>query len=156
MGMPGIVMQDNKHGSGMTLATFKIFCEEHLPFVQVYSFVTDEIGDGRAQVRLPADPRHIRPGGTICGPAQMALADFTLYAAILGSIGEVPLAVTTNFSINFLQKPAPGEILAKCRLLKLGRRLAVGEVFIYSKGKNQPVSHVTGTYSIPPARLAKN
>ena len=156
MGMPGIVMQDNKHGSGMTLAAFMVFCEEHLPFVQVYSFVTEEIGDGRAQVRLPADPRHIRPGGTICGPAQMALADFTLYAAILGSIGEVPLAVTTNFSINFLQKPAPGEILAKCRLLKLGRRLAVGEVFIYSKGKDQPVSHVTGTYSIPPARPAEN
>jgi len=152
MALQGNVMQETKQKSGMTLAEFQVFCEEHLPFVQIYSFVTEEIGDGRAQVRLPADPRHIRPGGTICGPAQMALADFTLYAAILGSIGEVPLAVTTNLSINFLQKPAPGEILAKGRLLKLGRRLAVGEIFIYSISKDEAVSHVTATYSIPPAK----
>jgi len=135
---------------GMTAADFDAFCAEHLPFTAIYSFVTEAMGGGKARLRLPSDPRHIRPGGTICGPAQMALADVSLYAAILGSIGEVPLAVTTNLSTNFLRRPSPGDLLAEARLIKLGRRLAVGEVFIYSDGETEPVSHVTGTYSIPP------
>ena len=136
---------------GMTVAEFDAFCVEELPFTAIYNFQTESMGDQRARVRLPADPRHIRPGGTVCGPAQMALADFALYAAILGSIGEVPLAVTTNLATNFLRRPRPGDLIAEARLLKLGRRLAVGEVLIYSEGENDVVSHITGTYSIPPA-----
>ncbi|HMB75223.1 MAG TPA: PaaI family thioesterase [Kiloniellaceae bacterium] len=139
---------------GMTVAEFDAFCAAQLPFLAIYNMVTEVMGDRKARVRLPADPRHIRPGGTICGPAQMALADFSLYAAILGSIGEVPLAVTTNLSTNFLRRPSPGDLLAEARLIKLGRRLAVGEVFIHSDGETEPVAHVTGTYSIPPQDLA--
>ena len=69
---------------------------------------------------------------------------------MLASIGPVPLAVTTNLNINFLRKPAPRDLIAECRLLKLGKRLAVGEVTIYSDGEDEPVAHVTSTYSIPP------
>ena len=86
----------------------------------------------------------------------MALADFTLYAAILGSIGKVPLAVTTNFAINFLQRPEPGDLRAEARLLKLGRQLAVGEVFLFSVGHHEPVAQVTGTYSLPPRAPQKS
>ena len=143
-------MQENGKKPGMTLAEFERFCAEQLPLSEVYRFVTEEIGDRHARVRLPADPRHIRPGGTINGPAQMALADVAIYAAILGSIGEVPLAVTTNLSINFLRRPPAGDIYAQARLLKLGRRLAVGEVTLHSEGQEDPISHATGTYSIPP------
>ena len=79
-----------------------------------------------------------------------ALADVTLYVAILAQIGPVALAVTTNLNINFLRRPAPGDLIADCRLLKLGKRLAVGEVFLHSPDDEDPVAHATGTYSIPP------
>ena len=82
----------------------------------------------------------------------MALADFAMYVAVLASIGPVPLAVTTNLNINFLRKPAPRDLIGGGRLLKLGKRLAVGEVTIRSDGEEEPVAHVTSTYSIPPAR----
>lgn len=82
-------------------------------------------GDGTAMVRLDAGGQHLRPGDTVSGPALMGLADIAAYAAILTAIGEVPLAVTTSFSINFLRRPDPGAILAEARLLKLGKRLAV-------------------------------
>ena len=85
----------------------------------------------------------VRPGGTISGPTMMALADFAMYVAVLAAIGPVPLAVTINLNINFLRKAAP-------RLLRLGKRLATGEVTIYSHGETEPVAHVTSTYSIPP------
>jgi uncharacterized protein (TIGR00369 family) len=79
----------------------------------------------------------------------MALADFAMYVAVLASIGPVPLAVTTNLNINFLRKPGNRDLIADCRLLKLGKRLAVGEVTIRSDGMDEPVAHVTSTYSIP-------
>jgi uncharacterized protein (TIGR00369 family) len=91
----------------------------------------------------------VRPGGTISGPTMMALADFAMYVAVLAAIGPVPLAVTINLNINFLRKPAPRDLVAEARLLKLGKRLAMGEVTICSDGESEPVAHVTSTYSIP-------
>jgi len=108
------------HGSRkspqITIEAFNRLLAESAPFQKIYGFVTEEIGYGSARVRLPAGDAHIRPGGTLSGPAQMALADFAMYAALLGAIGEVPLAVTTSLNINFLQRPAPGHLLATCRL----------------------------------------
>src|SRR5215510_7988667 len=92
----------------------------------------------------------VRPGGTISAPTMMALADFAMYVAVLATIGPVPLAVTINLNINFLRKPAPRDLVAEARLLKLGKRLATGEVTICSHGETEPVAHVTSTYSIPP------
>jgi uncharacterized protein (TIGR00369 family) len=94
--------------------------------------------------------RMLRPGGTISGPTLMALADCAMYVLLLSAIGPVGLAVTTNFNINFLRKGAPGQdILAAARVLKLGKRLAVGEVHLLSGESSDPIAHVTSTYSIP-------
>ena len=104
---------------------------------------------GGCRVRRHFHPRMLRPGGTVSGPIMMALADFTMYLAVLSAIGWVPLAVTTNFSINFLRKPAPRDVLAEARLFKLGKQLAVGEIALYSDGEDEMVAHATSTYSIP-------
>ena len=108
----------------------------------------EEVWHGGGRVRQAYQTQHIRPGGTISGPTMMALADFAMYVGILASIGPVPLAVTTNLNINFLRKPEARDLVAECRLLKLGKRLAVGEVILVSDGIAEPVAHVTSTYSI--------
>ena len=113
------------------------------------SYFVDEVGPLSARMRMDYHERHLRPGGTISGPAMMALADLALYAAILAHIGPVALAVTTSLNFNFLRKPEPRALIAECRLLKLGKRLAVGEVTLHSDGSEDVVAHVTGTYSIP-------
>ncbi len=108
--------------------------------------------DGSVVVAHPVGHAELRPGGTVSGPVMMTLADVALYVAILAQIGIVPLAVTTNLSINFLRKPrADRRVVARCRLLKLGRTLAVGEVYVFSEGEDEPVAHATGTYAIPRA-----
>lgn len=107
------------------------------------------VGRRTATVGLDADESHLRPGGTVSGPAMMALADVAVYVALLGQIGPVGLAVTTNLSINFLRKPAPGPLLAEARLIKLGKRLAVGDVGLTSAGSDDLVAHCVATYSIP-------
>ena len=109
----------------------------------------EEVWQGGGRVRQAYQAQSIRPGGTISGPTMMALADFAMYVGLLASIGPVPLAVTINLNINFLRKPTQRDLLAECRLLKLGTRLAVGEVTIRSDGMDDPVAHVTSTYSIP-------
>lgn len=110
----------------------------------------EQIGGKAARARFKVGKKHLRPGDTVSGPTLMALADVAMYAALLGEIGLVPLAVTTNLNINFLRKPAQKDVYADARLLKVGKRLAVGEVTLYSEGQPEPVAHVTCTYSIPP------
>jgi acyl-coenzyme A thioesterase PaaI-like protein len=110
-----------------------------------------EVGGGGATVFHEVGVDELRPGGTVSGPVLMAVADVALYVAILGEIGIVPLAVTTSLTINFLCKPAAGNgIVGVCRLMKVGKSLAVGEVSLYSEGMDAPVAHVVGTYSVPP------
>src|SRR5690242_6912073 len=101
------------------------------------------------RVRRHFQEDSLRPGGTISGPTMMELADFAMYVAVFSAIGPQPLAVTTNLNINFLRKPARADLIAEARLMKVGKRLAVGEVAIYSEGVAEPVAHVTSTYSIP-------
>lgn len=111
----------------------------------------ESVGPRTATVKHKIGVGELRPGGTVAGPVLMTVADVALYVAILGEIGIVPLTVTTSFNINFLRKPsATADIIGVCKLLKLGRTLAVGEVSLYSEGDDQPVAHVVGTYSIPP------
>jgi uncharacterized protein (TIGR00369 family) len=107
---------------------------------------------GDVRVRRVFHEDHLRPGGTISGPTMMELADFAMYVAVFSAIGPQPLAVTTNLNINFLRKPAQADLIADARLMKVGKRLAVGEVTITSAGSDEPVAHVTATYSIPQQR----
>ena len=113
--------------------------------------VVEEVGDRSATVTHHVGTDHLRPGETVSGPLLMTVADVALYVAILGTIGIVPLAVTTGLTINFLRKPAAGRpIVGVCRLMKVGRALVVGEVALYSQGNDEMVAHAVGTYSIPP------
>lgn len=113
----------------------------------------EEVGNRSSLVRRKIGFGDLRPGGTVSGPVLMEVADVALYVAILAEIGIVPLAVTTNLSINFLRRPLPDQdLLGVCKLLKVGRSLVVGEVSIYSAGNQEVVAHAVGTYSIPPSR----
>lgn len=114
-------------------------------------FTIERLDETSLTMRLLVDERHLRPGGTVSGPSMFALADCAVYAMVLARVGRKALAVTTNCSIDFMRKPAAGrDILAECRLLKLGRVLAVGDVLLFSDGQAEPVARATLTYSIPP------
>jgi len=116
----------------------------------------EAVGDMGATVVQPVGESSLRPGGTVSGPVMMAVADVALYVAILGEVGIVPLAVTTSLNFNFLRKPAAGKnIVGVCKLIKLGKTLAVGEVALYSEGSPDMVAHAVGTYAIPADRAEK-
>lgn len=117
------------------------------------SLILEEAGQRGVRVRLVHHQRHTRPGGTISGAAMFMLADFAVYVAIIAALGEIGLeAVTTNLNINFLAKPKPRDLIAEVRLIRLGRRLAVGEVEIVSDGRPEMVAHATATYALTTAQ----
>lgn len=115
-------------------------------------FVIEQVSYGEARVRRVFDESIVRPGGTLSGAKMMELADFAMYVAVFSAYGALPMAVTTNLSVNFLRKPEKTDLTADVRLMKVGKRLAVGEVSIFSEGSDEPVAHVTATYSIPQNR----
>lgn len=115
-----------------------------------HSIVIEEVGARTARVRFKVEPRDLRPGGIVSGPVLMSLADTTVWVAVLGAIGPVAMAVTSDLTIHFLRPTRPGDVLGEARLVKLGRRLAVGDVLIYADGDPDPVAHAVVTYAIPP------
>lgn len=123
----------------------ELFPQENSPYDLV------SISENEAILGFDTNASHLRPGGTVSGPALMALVDLAMYVVVLAHIGPVELAVTTNLNINFLRKPSPGRLLGKARLLKLGRSLAVGDVIISTEAApDVAIAHASLTYSIPP------
>ncbi|MCK0143562.1 PaaI family thioesterase [Aliiroseovarius sp. F20344] len=136
----------------MTQRDLQAFLKSEFPQV-ADDFEVAEVAPMRATIRKRIGDKHLRPGGTVSGPTMFALADVSMYLAILAMIGPKALAVTTNCSIDFMRKPASNaDLLAHATLHKLGRVLAVGDVLIYSEGDDRPVARASLTYSIPPER----
>ena len=112
----------------------------------------ESVGERISRIRRTPLKTDLRPGNTVSGPFMMTMCDTALYVTILGELGLVALAVTTNLNINFLHRPAANvDVIAECRLIKVGKKLVVGDVTLYSDGFDQPIAHATGTYALPPS-----
>lgn len=137
--------------SVMTIDEMAALLEKEFPqaFYPGCGLTIERANYGDVRIRKAFHEDHLRPGGTVSGPTMMELADFAMYVAVFSAAGPQPLAVTTNLNINFLRKPAAADLIADARLMKVGKRLAVGEVSLYSDGSDERVAHVTSTYSLP-------
>jgi uncharacterized protein (TIGR00369 family) len=126
-----------------------VFLDKEFPQAATAGMTIEHLDDKTIRLRLPTSEQHLRPGGTVSGPTLVWLADVGFYLLILGQLGPVALAVTTNLNINFMRKPEPADLIGEGRLMKLGRALAVGDFTIRSDGSDEPVAHATLTYSLP-------
>ena len=136
----------------MTIEQIDAFLSEHFPQADGFGTI-EKLHEETLRLRLNVTERHLRPGGTVSGPVMMTLADTAMYYLLLSRLGPVALAVTTSLNINFLRRPDTKRIWADARLLKLGKRLAVGEAHIFSSqphGEPSLVAQASLTYSIPP------
>lgn len=127
---------------------FEALIARTIPLTRVLPFRVEALGWGTSTIRLQFSDEQLRAGGTINGPTMMTLADTALYAAVLTRIGMEPLAVTSDLSIHFLRKPEPRDLVGHAKLLRVGRRIAVGTIEITSEG-GPLVAHATGAYALP-------
>ena len=130
---------------------FLRLCLEQVPISRIIGIQVDYFGYDRVDIRAVFNNDFLRPGGTVSGPIMMTLADAAVYGAVLARIGPAKMAVTTQLSIDFLRKPAPADVIASARILKLGKRLAVGDVFITSDADGELVARASATYALPSA-----
>jgi uncharacterized protein (TIGR00369 family) len=111
--------------------------------------VIEEVSASAARLRMPAKSWHLRPGATVSGPTQMALADSAAWCLLMHNLGfSAASSVTSNLNMSFLSRPASVDLIAHAQLLKLGKRLSVSEVRLHSEGHEQPVAHATVTYAV--------
>jgi len=136
-------------GARITIEAFDELVQDGSGFLKVYDFVTEEIKYGWARIRLPYKEIHVRAGGTIAGPAMMALADFSIFAALMGAIGPARMAVTSSLSINFLRRPPATDMFAEAQIIKVTSRLAFAEVELFTVDEASPIAHISSTYAIP-------
>ncbi len=126
------------------------FLEAHAPFIQAMGISCEESRPGYAVARWKREARWLRPGGYLFGGGLMTLADAALYMAILGQIGLQAMAVTSELKMNFLRPAVGGDVLAKARVIKMGRRLAYGEVhLLMADGGERLIAHATSSYALP-------
>lgn len=131
----------------MTPAAIEDFLDEVFPH---RAGTIEGVGEMRATMSLAVEDEHLRPGACVSGPTMMGLADVCLYVAILAQIGPEPMAVTTDFTCHFLRRArGDRDLIANARIIKLGRRLVVGEVWLFCDGDEAPVAQVTATYALP-------
>ena len=135
----------------MNAAEIEAFLQGHFPAAVGFARI-EAIGEGERTMRLrvPFRDAYLRPGGTLSGPTLMMLADTAIYYLLLAELGPIALAVTTNLNINFMRKPERADLIGEGRLLKLGKRIAVGDVLMFVDGEPEPVAHATASYALPP------
>ena len=133
----------------ITAEQFENLVREGVPLAAQLEPKAVRLEPGIAHIRIPFKPEFVRPGGTVTGPIVMALADITMYAVVMTRIGPVEQAVTTHLSVAFMRRPTPTPLIAEGRMLKLGRRLAFGDVLVFNEGDREAVAQVSVTYSVP-------
>ncbi len=133
----------------MDIAALEAMMAAEFPHARRLGAEIESLDAAGLRLRLAVEQRHLRPGGTVSGPVMMELCDLAMYLLVLSRIGPVALAVTTSLNINFMRKPSSREIVADARLMKLGKRLAVGEVTIGARDSGDIAAHATLTYAIP-------
>lgn len=132
----------------MTIADIEGLMDRHFPESKRLWSITNLV-ENEVTLHMRFRQDLVRAGGTISGPAMMALADTAAYFVTLAHAGPLPHMATANLDIHFLARPDPVDIIATARLLRLGRRLAVSTVAIRSAGADDVVAHATVTYALP-------
>lgn len=143
---------DENAGLKLTAAEVEAVIKGGLPSATQGGFHVEEVRQGYARIRLPYSPWMVRPGNLVSGPALFTAADAAMYALVMAHIGPVVMSVTANMNLHFLSAAPMGDIVAEAKLLRLGLRLAVMEVSLFTGADKTFVAHVTGTYALPRRR----
>ena len=148
---------EQRSAGRLTAAEVDALVDLHFPQVHTGGKVLfiEDAGHRHARVRMVAHERNVRPGNTISGPSMFTLADYSIYVAVLATLGERALqAVTSNLNITYMQRPEPRDIVCEVDLIKLGKRLVVAQSHLYSDGREEMIAHAIGTYALPSTKNA--
>ena len=106
--------------AGITTADAqKILDHDFAPCVQALDIRIEAIDGEGARLRTKFGAHLSREGGTVCGQ-----------------------------SINLMRAIASSDVIAKAKVVRMGRTLAFGEVLLYADGDERPAAHATSTFAM--------
>jgi uncharacterized protein (TIGR00369 family) len=111
-------------------------------FVQLLDLQLESVERGKAVMRMPFRSEITNSTGAVHGGAIVSLCDTVFYVALASIYGREQETTTVALQCNFVA-PArpPHDLVAEARVLKAGRRVVYGEVYVRSGEKI--VAHAT-------------
>ena len=111
-------------------------------FVALLDLKLESIEHGKAVMRMPFRQEITNGTGAVHGGAIVSLCDTVFYCALASIFGRDQETTTVALQCNFL-RPAlpPHDLVAEARVLKGGRRIVYGEVYVRSG--ERLVAHAT-------------
>lgn len=126
----------------------EIFASGFAPWIKEMDISFDKVEGGEAVLRVPVSARLAREGGTVCGQAIMALADTAMVFAVSSAAGDFVPMTTVSQSTSFLRPASENDLIARATIIKRGRAIVYGEVYLYTETPEKPIAHVTSTYML--------
>ena len=126
----------------------RILGEMTAPCVQDLGITVDAVAANRVRLKMKNGPRVRHGGGVVCGQALMSLADTAMVVALSAALGRFLPMTTVTQTAHFLRSIREGDVVAECRILRMGRNLAFGDVMIYAEGGIDPAVQITSTYAL--------
>jgi uncharacterized protein (TIGR00369 family) len=102
----------------------------HSPFIDHLGIELAQIGTEAVELRLPIRAEFLNSVGIVHGGVYASLADCALSAAFHPHIGAGLRAITMEMSCRYLRSAAAGVLVARGRVLHLGRSTASSEAEI--------------------------
>lgn len=119
---------------------------EYLPFLEHLGAKVEKLDKDEAILTINIEDFHLQHLGYVHGGVISSLADNTGWYAVIANIPEGKTSVTIEMKVNYLKPAKSGKLIAKGKLLRLGKNVAFATVEIYN-GLDL-VAYATATYSI--------
>ena len=103
-----------------------------------------EVDDGRAVIRLDAEPGHVHGGGGVHGHVLFKMLDDAAYFAASSRVREA-LVLTVEFHVRFLRPVREGRLLSEGRIVQRSRRLVVAESVVTDE-RGREVARGSGSF----------
>jgi uncharacterized protein (TIGR00369 family) len=116
-------------------------------FDDLVGLVEGGVEDGLATVSLVAGAHHLNPAGTVHGGAIATLIDVAMGKAVAGLIDDDERPVTIEMKVNYLEAGESGELVARARVTRRGRRFTVVHADVTQSGSGETVAEAMGTFT---------
>ncbi len=108
-----------------------------VPANRLFKFSLIVSSDQQAEISMPLDKTYLQEGGVVHGGIISTLADTAAVYTLHPYLNENQSMTSIEFKMNFLSPVLieNGDLLARARLVKRGRKVALCDVEVFQKEK---------------------
>ena len=121
--------------------------EDEGGFTQLVGTALSSAEEGRAEVSLRAEERHLNPSGTEHGGVISTLIDVSMAEALNTMVEEGEQPFTIQITVNYMKPGKPGTLTSTAEVRKGGERITIVEAEVVQEDDGEVIALATGTYT---------